>query len=643
MLTRHLATEARAANAFEQHDLRGGTHTIGFCASQRHADFMAQYFNARGKRACAVHSGAQSAPRTNSLEALRKGELDVVFSVDMFNEGVDLPTIDTVLMLRPTESRVLWLQQLGRGLRTAAGKDHLRVIDYIGNHRTFLDKPRALLTALLGIGDSHEELRMALQSVREGRADLPEGCSVTYDLEAQQILDRLLQPTSRQERLRAVYHELRERYGRRPSASELYRSGALSSAVPRQTAGGWHDFVRSMGDLSQTEADVVASHGPFLREIEKSRLERSYKLLLLQAMLELEVLPGSERVDVLANRLERIASRSPSLRHELQASLVGDASLATLVRQNPMRAWAGTKRGQGSEFFELNDSRFGTKFEVAAEQVAAFAEMTRELIEWRLADYLDRARGSAFECRVARNTTSPILMLPNRATTPGLPEGEQEVLVDGERYSARFAKIAINVLRPLADAGASNALPDLLCRWFGDDAGMPGNGDIVRCELVKDQYVLSPVAEKSGLLAVWNEQGEELDAHFQIEVIGRRTALVYMSRGGKKGTPAARNTDYTSGLDALLARAGASRIVLVDAMVDSLQARSEPVGMRRLRLPDQQLPLDLEVVPPEQVRRWLAKAQRALGGNETRQLRLMLQGAGGGSAEELARQLAGGR
>jgi hypothetical protein len=223
-----------------------------------------------------------------------------------------------------------------------------------------------------------------------------------------------------------------------------------------------------------------------------------------------------------------------------------------------------------------------------------------------------------------------------------MPDGEQEVLVDGERYSARFAKIAINVLRPLADADASNALPELLCRWFGDDAGMPGKGDIVRCELEKDHYVLSPVAQKSDLVAVWSEQGNELDAHFQIEVIGRRTALVFMSRGGKKGTPAARNTDYTSGLDALLARARTSRIVLADAMIDSLKARSEPIAMRRLTLPDQSLPLDLQVAQPEQVRRWLAKAQRALGGNETRQLRLIFQGFGGGSAQELAQQLAGG-
>lgn len=93
---------------------------------------MRDYFAQRGLSTPSVHSGPTSDPRATSLERLRRGELDVVFSVHIFNEGVDVPDIDTVLMLRPTESRIVWLQQFGRGLRRAEGKDHLRVIDYIG-------------------------------------------------------------------------------------------------------------------------------------------------------------------------------------------------------------------------------------------------------------------------------------------------------------------------------------------------------------------------------------------------------------------------------------------------------------------------------------------------------------------------------
>ena len=144
-LTRAVATEKRAWNALEQYRARAGRRTLAFCCSQVHADFMANFFVEQGITAAAVHSGPTSAPRASTLKKLTEGELDVVFAVDMFNEGVDLPNVDTVMMLRPTESRILWLQQFGRGLRVCAGKDHLRVIDYIGNHRTFLLKPQTLL------------------------------------------------------------------------------------------------------------------------------------------------------------------------------------------------------------------------------------------------------------------------------------------------------------------------------------------------------------------------------------------------------------------------------------------------------------------------------------------------------------------
>ena len=138
---------------------------------------MADFFNQAGLRAAAVHAGPKSAPRATSLEQLAAGDLDIIFAVDMFNEGIDIPSIDTVMMLRPTESSTIWLQQFGRGLRQAAGKPHLTVIDYIGNHRTFLLKPRTLFQ--LGPGDG--AISAALKMLLAGKTDLPPGCEVTYE------------------------------------------------------------------------------------------------------------------------------------------------------------------------------------------------------------------------------------------------------------------------------------------------------------------------------------------------------------------------------------------------------------------------------------------------------------------------------
>ena len=175
---------------------------------------MAEYFGEHGVASAAVHSGPNSAPRAQSLEKLRDGQLDVIFSVDMFNEGADIPALDTVMMLRPTESRILWLQQFGRGLRLAEGKDHLTVVDYIGNHRTFLLKPQTLL----GLDKGDREIALALEQLEKGEFELPPGCEVTYELEAVNILRALLRTPKEPEALRTWYESFRERHETRPTA-----------------------------------------------------------------------------------------------------------------------------------------------------------------------------------------------------------------------------------------------------------------------------------------------------------------------------------------------------------------------------------------------------------------------------------------
>jgi hypothetical protein len=100
-------------------------------------------------------------------------------------EGLDVPEIETVLMLRATESPVVFLQQLGRGLRRSPGKDALTVIDLIGNHRSFLTRPRTLLG--LGSGGQASTARV-LRAMQTGEFGLPPGCSATYDLELVDIL-----------------------------------------------------------------------------------------------------------------------------------------------------------------------------------------------------------------------------------------------------------------------------------------------------------------------------------------------------------------------------------------------------------------------------------------------------------------------
>lgn len=371
-LTEAVATEARAENALDQLAKRGGKKTIGFCVSRRHADFMADFAQARGLRAVAVHSGDTSAPRASALKALEDGHLDIVFAVDMFNEGVDVPSIDTVLMLRPTESPVIWLQQLGRGLRRSADKTHLAVIDYIGNHRIFLTKLRTLLQ--IGAGDG--ALRVALERFEDKLIQFPTGCEVTYDLQALDILRSLIRQPRDGEELAAFYRDFRERHGTRPTASEVQHAGFNPG---RTGHAGWLGFVADMDDLSGEQRATWTAHRTLLDEIETTRMTRSYKMLVLRAMIEGGAFPGQIAVTDLVERVARLARRNPQIKADLSVDPDDAPRLRAVLTQQPLKILAET------EWFELGPNTFETTFP-QAENMALLA-LTSELVDWRLLRY----------------------------------------------------------------------------------------------------------------------------------------------------------------------------------------------------------------------------------------------------------------
>jgi hypothetical protein len=159
-----------------------------------------------------------------------------------FNEGLDVPEVNTILMLRPTESPVIFLQQLGRGLRLSEGKTELVVIDLIGNHRSFLTKPQSLLF-LLG-----QDLppRVALDKLRDHALDIPGVCSIHIELEAIDLL-RAMVRTSASDIVVHEYLSFRDANGRRPSAAELFAAGVSFSPI-RDGYESWFHFVAAQGD-----------------------------------------------------------------------------------------------------------------------------------------------------------------------------------------------------------------------------------------------------------------------------------------------------------------------------------------------------------------------------------------------------------
>lgn len=385
-LEARLATAARAENAWEQHQKLAGERTVGFCCSQRHSDFMRDFFRKRGLRAVSVHTGPTSDPRAESLEKLGRGELDVIFSVDVFNEGMDLPQVDTVMMLRPTSSRVLWLQQLGRGLRKSVGKEHLVVIDYIGNHRTFLLKLRTLFLELAGcLKTSDRELRQTLQQLDRGELILPPGCEVTYELETVDILNGLLR-SSRTAVLTQWLEDFQEQHGRRPTASEAYHEGHRPQLFMKEY-GSWYDFLHQHNALSAAESASLEAHRQLLSALATTKMSKSYKMVLLEAMLHRVRINEGVPIEELTRSFINRARRSARLAADVSASLDDIRAVRALLEKNPIAAWTGDKSGVG-DLFSYQDGVF--RGNLTCDDPATLSELMLELVEWRLAEYLDR-------------------------------------------------------------------------------------------------------------------------------------------------------------------------------------------------------------------------------------------------------------
>lgn len=380
-LSNKLATLARARHALREWRSKALQRTLAFCVSIRHADYMAEQFERAGVAAAAVYAGS-ALGRAQALEKLQAGTLQVVFSVDLFNEGVDLPGIDTVMLLRPTESKILFLQQLGRGLRRSEGKPHLVVLDFIGNHHSFLQKPQALF----GIGSTYQALAAFARKAERQALSLPAGCYVNYDLAIIELLKSLDSSGPQKD-----YEALRDVLGRRPTLVEFYRSGS-SMADMRRQSGCWFELVRIMGDLSEQEAAIALQSEPLLREVEVTAMSRSFKMVLLEALLELDGLRQPIPLELLARRsrevLERRRPLLADLSPEMQVAAPSDPIWLRYWRENPVNAWIGGNRPLGTPLsFRLDDAGFCLAQAVSPDAVPGLASMLQELVDYRLAAY----------------------------------------------------------------------------------------------------------------------------------------------------------------------------------------------------------------------------------------------------------------
>lgn len=315
---------------------------LGFCVSIQHAKFMAEHFSRHGIDAVAISGESRQAEREGALLDLAAGRVRVVFSVDLFNEGVDVPEVDTILMLRPTESPTLFLQQLGRGLRKIKDKPFCSVLDFVGTHRKefrFDRRFRALL------GGSRRDVERAVQLQFPF---LPAGCHMHLDSLASEIVLRSLReaiPT----RWPAKLDELRSLRRERPEiglAEFLRESGLDLDDV--------YDGRRSWSDLREDADAPVAPHGPHESVLRRAvgrhlHVDDGERIGTCRRLLA-----ESEAPDV-----DRLAERERRLLHMLVASMTDRVvTRETSLQEAVDLLWAHPQvRSELLELFGVLDGR----------------------------------------------------------------------------------------------------------------------------------------------------------------------------------------------------------------------------------------------------------------------------------------------
>ncbi len=301
---------------------------VGFCASVKHAEFMAREFDRRGQPAAVVHAQTDTTTRKALYDRVQDpaDELQWLFVADVLNEGVDLPAINTVLFLRPTESPVVFLQQLGRGLRKHADTEVLTVLDFVGRHRG----------AFFGLLALHDPNGVPTVSSREVSRVLrtpltpPEGCELLLEDKTIEVLEKVRTlARSRKQRVEDAYATARSLLERPPMPIDGHRIADLSLADVRSSHGGWRELRVAMKDAAEWEL-AVKPNDPLDRLLHVA--ERNFQLQRVEGYAALWASLDEDVGDVNVP-LDRFFDEHPQWKVERRPSPDLEAAVASLLEK----------------------------------------------------------------------------------------------------------------------------------------------------------------------------------------------------------------------------------------------------------------------------------------------------------------------
>lgn len=393
-LEQSLMIHQRAELVFKHYLKYSSKCAMGFCSSKAHAEYMAKYFKDKGVPAAAVYSGEQgehTEERNDALNKLKKGELKIIFSVDMFNEGVDVPAVDTVLFLRPTESPTVFLQQLGRGLRPFMDKEYLNVLDFIGNYK------KAHLIPFLLSGKEYES--KAFSSRNPMDMEFPDECHIDFDFRLIDLFKKQAESElSAKDKIILAYQEVKQLLGHRPSRVELFLNlddemiSAMKKNAKLNFFRNYLDFLYENKELTDEESLLYHSRAKeFLSTLETTSMSKSYKMPILKAFYNegnIKMAIDAEDVYKAFKDFYSYGSNGVDmLRHKSTANFKtwGQKEYVKLAKDNPIKFL----KQSSSDFFKNKEG-----YEIAlAEEIEPFTHLEsfklhyKDIVELRILTY----------------------------------------------------------------------------------------------------------------------------------------------------------------------------------------------------------------------------------------------------------------
>jgi len=225
-------------------DKCGSRKAIGFCCSIKHVRRSVAKFTDAGISCAGIVHRVEREERKRIIDDFKKGKIQIIFTRDIFNEGVDFPEVEAILLLRPTESRVVFLQQIGRGLRLSKGKENVMVLDFIGNYHNAFKIRELLEGKAAGKGIERE---------KKPEYKYPLGCEVHFDKEVVDLIDRqeeLFYTGYRvtDQDLIDEYFGVKKELGRQPTSTEFDELSKYSVGTIIKHFKTWNEFLKSVGE-----------------------------------------------------------------------------------------------------------------------------------------------------------------------------------------------------------------------------------------------------------------------------------------------------------------------------------------------------------------------------------------------------------